>query len=108
MEPYYYYHIPEKKSEIFVKNSTITFWNIDFSNFSKANLKTNFISQSNFSLVLIPSLNHIAVVSICWDMLCPENYSGIISCIFASFYLEKDDINRARIIFCLLVSFYIF
>ena len=59
------------------KNFGMIFLNLNFSNFSKGNLKTNFFSQLHVILTFIWCVDHTSHTNICWDMKLPRNPSNL-------------------------------
>ena len=73
------FHIPENDPGMLKKKIRMTFWNLNFSNFSKSNINISFICQSNIILAFIRSIDHTFQVNFCWDIKFPDTHSGIFS-----------------------------
>ena len=89
--------LARKKSQMVLKSFRNIFLSLNLSNFSKSNLKTNFISQSDIILAFIGSINHTAQVSIFWVYNVTSNCFRSFYRAFEKFFLEWDDNNRANI-----------
>ena len=73
------------------------FWSFNFSNFSKVNLKTNFLSQSNVISVFIWSIDCSSQANICWDF--QKSFYKSLNSTFKDFFPESND----RTIACVLI-----
>ena len=87
-----------------LKKFGIIFWNLNTSNFSKSNLKTNFNSPIKYSSF------HWKYQIYCsgqylWDMTFPENLSKSFLRIILEFFGEWDDSSRTFV--CLVSSRYV-
>ena len=93
--PNFYHHFPEtkiRKPENSVKKSGSIFFD-----FSKAKLKTNFITQSNVVLTFILCTDHNCQSNICWDIKFPKKIQEICVGTFGDLFLYCNDSNRAKV-----------
>ena len=63
--------------KVLSKNIWMIFWKLYFFNYSKINLKTNFISQLHVILTFIWCIDHTSQANTYWDMKCPKIHSKI-------------------------------